>query len=68
MLKDHNHDLIHQLSEISDSAWRMGEYLKSAEACESCKSIWQKFLADYEAHIVLLEAEIKRHVQENKFD
>lgn len=68
MLKNHNHDLVHQLSETSDSIWRMEDYLKNAEGCDYCKSIWDEMKKDYEKHVGRLKEEIVRHVNENRFD
>lgn len=68
MLKDHNHDLVQQLSEISDSVWRIEEYLKASQGCETCRALWEKLRADYEAHVSLLRDEIARHVRESRFD
>jgi hypothetical protein len=69
MLKDHNHDLIHQLSEISDSVWRIERlYKDSANDCPSCKEIWAKLASDYHNHIAMLSDEIKRHVKEGRFE
>lgn len=68
MLKNHNHDLVHQLSETSDSIWRMEEYLKNAEGCDHCKSIWDEMKSDCERHAERLREEIARHVKENRFD
>ncbi len=68
MLKDHNHDLVHQLSETSDSIWRMEEYLKNAEGCDVCTSIWSEMKRDCEKHAELLRKEIIKHANENRFD
>lgn len=67
-MKDHNHDLIHQLSENADSIWRYDEYIKNAQGCEYCKSLWTKLKTmDMEGENMLLE-EIKRHSDEKRFD
>ena len=67
-MKNHNHDLVHHLSETIDSLWRYGEYIKNAEGCEYCTALWMKLKsADEEAEKMLLE-EIKRHISENRFD
>ena len=68
MLKDWNHDLVQQLSETSDSLWRMGEYSKNAEGCEHCSGMWDRLRKDYEDHVELLTNEIERHVKEERFD
>lgn len=67
-MKNHNHDLVQQLSENADSIWRYDEYIKNAEGCGFCDSLWAKLKEmDMEAEKMLLE-EIKRHVGENRFD
>lgn len=68
MLKDWNHDLVHELSEISDSLWRMDLYSKAAQGCRDCSALWEKLRADYEDHVKLLTEEIKRHISENRFN
>ncbi|HEY4496996.1 MAG TPA: hypothetical protein VI432_02510 [Candidatus Paceibacterota bacterium] len=68
MLKDWNHDLIQQLSEISDSLWRMEDYKKVSKGCEHCSMLWDKLEKDYEAHIKMLTGEITRHVKEERFN
>lgn len=68
MLKDHNHDLIHQLSESSDSLWRVEEYYNNAEGCSECQAIWQKISDDLSNHTEMLKGEIERHVREGRFD
>ena len=68
MLKNHNHDLIQQLSLISDSAWRMEAYIKSAKGCKECTVLWKKLKSDYESHVKLISNEIKRHVDQGKFN
>lgn len=68
MLKDHNHDLVHSLSEKNDAVWRYPEYLKNAEGCLHCVNLWKKFMEDDEKHIGMLREEINRHIKENRFD
>jgi len=68
MLKDHNHDLVQQLSEISDSLWRIGAYMKTAEGCSYCFAMWDELRQDYEKHTAMLTDEIKRHVKEERFN
>lgn len=67
-MKNHNHDLVQQLSENADSIWRYEEYMKNAEGCQHCTDLWAKLKKiDMEAEMMLLE-EIKRHVAQNRFD
>ncbi|OHA13975.1 MAG: hypothetical protein A2909_01665 [Candidatus Tagabacteria bacterium RIFCSPLOWO2_01_FULL_39_11] len=69
MLKDHNHDLIHSLSEKNDAVWRYeGEYTKNAEGCEFCQNLWRQLAEDDNRHIEMIKEEIKRHISEERFD
>lgn len=69
MLKNHNHDLVHALSEKNDAVWRYGkEYLKNASGCERCVELWKKMTDDDEKHIKMLKEEIERHISENNFN
>lgn len=68
MLKDHNHDLVKQLSEISSSLWRMKEYKKNAEGCKDCSVLWDDAEKKFEEISKGLTDEIKRHVKEDRFE
>lgn len=69
MLKNHNHDLVHSLSEKLDAVWRyQKEYLKNAEGCPSCVNLWKNLMKDDEKHIEMLKEEIGRHIKEGRFD
>jgi len=69
MLKNHNHDLTHSLSEKCDAVWRyQKEYIKNSSGCEFCTNMWERIMEDDEKHIGMLKEEIQRHVRENRFD
>ncbi len=68
MLKDWNHDLVQQLSEISDSLWRMKQYHTTSKGCGHCTMLWHELTKDYERHVKMLTAEIARHVKEDRFE
>lgn len=68
MLKNHNHDLIKQLSEVSSSLWRMDEYMKNAKGCDRCLKIWKKIKNDLEEISKILVEEINNHCKEGKFE
>lgn len=60
--------MVQQLSETSDSLWRMEGYQKNSEGCEHCSLIWERLEKDYNEHVKALTAEIARHVKEERFD
>jgi len=67
-MKNHNHDLVHQLSEVLDSIWRFDNYIRTAAGCQSCTTLWQKLKSDYQQFEKLLSSEIKKHLDEGRFD
>ena len=68
MLKNWNHDLVKQLSEVSSGLWRMGEYVKNAEGCDQCSTLWGKTKDHLEAISEMMVGEINRHSKENRFN
>lgn len=67
-MKNHNHDLVHQLSETLDSIWRFESYVKSAEGCERCTMLWKRLKEGYQEFEKLLVGEIRKHIEEGRFD
>jgi hypothetical protein len=69
MLKNHNHDLVHALSEKNDAVWRYeNEYLKNAAGCQRCSEMWRQMQNDDNKHIEMLTSEIRHHIEEKRFD
>ena len=66
-MKDHNHDLIHQLSENADSLWRYDEYIKNSRGCNYCVALWRKLKKLNGEIEKMLAGEIERHVKEKRF-
>lgn len=65
MLKNNIHNLLHQLSEISDSAWRIEKhYLEESNKCDTCVDLWRQLHEDYDRHIELIKAELNKHINE----
>ena len=67
-MKNHNHDLVHHLSETIDSLWRYDEYIKNSGECEFCVALWNKLKKTDEGVEKALLDEIKRHMKERRFD
>ncbi len=67
-MKNHNHDLIHQLSEVADSLWRFDEFIKNAQGCEHCVNLWNQLKGVYAGLEKELISEIKRHMDEGRFE
>ena len=70
MIKNCQHNLIHQLSETMDSLWRMGQYIKDAEA-ESCSwgvEFWRKYKEGLEKQVMALKEQLEKVVKEEGID
>ncbi|MDP3901464.1 MAG: hypothetical protein Q8Q37_00600 [bacterium] len=68
MLKNWNHDLVHQLSETSDGLWRIEDYIKNSQGCDHCIKMWNEVKDNLEKISESLVEEIGRHYQENRFE
>lgn len=68
MLKNHNHDLVKQLSEVSSSLWRMEDYQKNSKGCNTCEKMWSDMKDKLNEMSDNLTEEINRHSKENRFD
>lgn len=67
-MQNHNHDLVHQLSELLDSIWRFDEYKKNAAGCADCEKLWDEMKAAYKGWEKRLVDEIRRHIKEERFE
>ncbi|MDO8574716.1 MAG: hypothetical protein Q7R61_00315 [bacterium] len=67
-MKNHNHDLIHHLSETIDSIWRYDEYVKNSAGCDSCSAMWNKLKQTDTEVENMLKSEIQKHIDEKRFD
>ena len=68
MLKNHNHDLVKQLSEVSSGLWRMEDYQKNAQGCNTCEKMWSDMKEGLNKMSDELTAEINRHSKEDRFE
>ncbi len=67
-MKNHNHDLIHQLSELLDSIWRFDEYKKNAAGCGECEKLWDELKSAYQEWERRLVGAISKHIKEGEFE
>lgn len=67
-MRNHNHDLIHHLSETLDGLWRYDQYIQNAQGCAQCIALWNEMKKrDGEIEKILLD-EIKNHAQAGALD
>lgn len=65
MLTNHLYNLITQLSNESQSSWRIDSYLKDAAGCPECGAFWQEMKRLKEKHIQDLSALVQKHMKTN---
>ncbi len=67
MINNHIHNLLHQLSEIEDSLWRMDQYVKDSRGyCDNCQKIWPDIRKKYEELEKMVMRELQHHFGEFK--
>jgi hypothetical protein len=62
MLDNNMYNLFSQITEESQSLWRIrNSYIKDAEPCKECVDFWERLIQDKEEHIRELERLIMEH-------
>ena len=67
MIKNCQHNLIHQLSETMDSLWRIEQYKEDAreENCEADEEFWEQFKETLEKQIEMLKIQLENTIKES---
>lgn len=65
--KDHDHDLVHELSRGLDGIWRYDQYIANAESHADLQKFWREVKAQELANIEQLKKLIAEHVRKNCF-
>ncbi|PZD71135.1 hypothetical protein C1752_07863 [Acaryochloris thomasi RCC1774] len=66
-VKDHDHDMIHDLSRRLDALWRYDQYIANAEGYGAVQSFWKKVKQQETANIVELKELLSEHIQLGDF-
>ncbi len=66
-MKNHDHDMIHELSERLDSLWRYDQYIENAKGKKSLENFWAKLKKQERANITSLKRLIREHVRDKCF-
>lgn len=65
MLDNNTYNLMSQITEESQSLWRIkNSYKKDAAGCKECMDFWDKLAKDKEQHIKDLEKLIAVHIED----
>ena len=65
--KNHDHDLVHELSRRLDGVWRYDQYIANADGHEELQKFWRHVKSEEHKNIVQLKKLISRHIENNCF-
>jgi hypothetical protein len=65
--RNHDHDMIHELSKRLDALWRYDQYMANAEDDEQLHAFWQKLKEQEQKNVDELKRFVAKHVQMNCF-
>ena len=66
-VKDHDHDMIHDLSRRLDALWRYDQYIANAKDYESVQVFWRKVKEQEKENIVELKKLLSEHIKLGDF-
>jgi hypothetical protein len=66
-VKDHDHDLIHELSRRLDCLWRYDQYIANASDQQDLQEFWRDAKSQEQKNIDRLKQLLKQHIQANCF-
>ncbi len=61
--KDHDHDLVHELSRRLDGVWRYDQYIANSKEMPDLQKFWGTVKAQEQENIKQLKKLITQHVQ-----
>ncbi len=65
--KNHDHDLIHDLSKRLDGVWRYDQYIANAEGQKDLQKFWQTVKAQEQENICEIKKLIAQQIETNCF-
>ena len=65
--KNHDHDLVHELSRRLDALWRYDQYIANAEGSEPVQAFWNKVKTQERENVGELKTLIAEHIQKDCF-
>ena len=66
-VKDHDRDMVHDLSRKLDVLWRYDQYIANAEGYESVQAFWRKVKEQEKENIVELKKLLSEHIRLGDF-
>ena len=66
-MKNHDHDMVHELSQRVDSLWRYDQYIANAAGDKPLENFWKKLKKQERANITSLKKLISDHIKKDCF-
>lgn len=66
-IRDHDHDMIHDLIQRLDAVWRYDQFIENAEKFPDLKAFWEEAKANEIKTIERLKGLIRHHVEIGNF-
>ena len=66
-MKDHDHDLIHELSRRLDDIWRMDQYVANAEGKPELQAFWKQLKSQDQDAINHMREFVAREIEQRCF-
>lgn len=65
--RDHDHDMIHELSKRLDSVWRMDQYIANAEGDINLQNFWRDLKKQEDQNVQRLKQLVAEHCAKGCF-
>ena len=65
--KNHDHDMIHELSKRLDALWRYDQYIANAKEDEELQEFWETLKEQDRENVKRLKALVARHAADGCF-
>ncbi|MEO1376291.1 MAG: hypothetical protein AAFW70_18705 [Cyanobacteria bacterium J06635_10] len=66
-VKNHDHDMIHDLSRRLDALWRYDQYIANAQGYELVQAFWSKVKEQEKENILELKKLLSEHIKIGDF-
>jgi len=67
LVRDHDHDMVHDLSKRLDAVWRYDQYIENADKFPELQRFWEESMQMKIQTIERLNKLIRQHVRKDNF-
>ncbi len=66
-VRDHDHDMVHDLSRRLDALWRYDQYIANAKGYEPVQAFWRRVKEQEKENILALKKLLSEHIRIGDF-